>query len=175
MLYMYIMTWTHYWITEYRIFYLPHELMNTDQPPLDILNIYFPNTGHFHLYQLWLIFVLSKCTVQFYSLICSSQFHFSRQDAFLLSLSVSGNYYGTPRPVHISAESPPSPTRNTATCSETSAHAANRSATWRRLQRTVRTARTTQACQASTVKPGLYGSMCWQDHKCKSEKKNNRL
>lgn len=33
--------------------------------------------------------------------------NFSSQDAFLLSFCVSGNYYGTPRPVHISAESPP--------------------------------------------------------------------
>lgn len=43
----------------------------------------------------------------FSTLIRSLQHHSSRQDTFLLSLSVSGNYYGTPRPVHISAESPP--------------------------------------------------------------------
>ena len=29
------------------------------------------------------------------------------QDAVLLSFCVSGNYYGTPRPIHISADNPP--------------------------------------------------------------------
>lgn len=39
---------------------------------------------------------------------CSlSVFHLSRRGTVILSFSVSGNYYGTPRPVHISTESPP--------------------------------------------------------------------
>lgn len=36
-----------------------------------------------------------------------SVFHLSRRGTVILSFSVSGNYYGTPRPVHISTESPP--------------------------------------------------------------------
>lgn len=38
---------------------------------------------------------------------CSLPFHLSRRCTNILSFSVPGNYYGTPRPVHISAESPP--------------------------------------------------------------------
>lgn len=52
---------------------------------------------------------LTKWTVLslFNMMSCSLHLTFSRQNVFLLRFSISGNYYGTPRPIHVSTESPP--------------------------------------------------------------------
>lgn len=68
--------------------------------PFDLCLDFLCSTGHFHSeYNLWRSDQIKS--LQFNSLI------YLLQDAFLLHFPVSGNYYGTPRPIHVSAESPP--------------------------------------------------------------------
>lgn len=110
------------------------------------------STGHFHSeYNLWHSDQMNSL-FNFAGWFVHCIWHSQSKTSFSCASLFKGITMVHLDPFTSARRAPPSRTRNTATCSETSAHAVNRSATWRRLQKAARTVRMTQGCQASVTK-----------------------